>query len=129
MSVEKTESRTGVTYKVRWRHAGVHHARRFTTLKAAERFERKVRTSRRQANSICSTSLFRSGMTYLPSTMRPGHTVRKLHIAIDPLTPGERRDLADALLLAEWGAALEEPRVLLLDLALATDEQLPWAFA
>ena len=43
MSVEKTESRTGVTYKVRWRHAGVHHARRFTTLKAAERFERKVK--------------------------------------------------------------------------------------
>ena len=55
--------------------------------------------------------------------------MRKLPIAIDPLTPGERRDLADALLLAEWGAALEEPRVLLLDLALATDEQLPWAFA
>ena len=43
MSVEKTESRTGVTYKVRWRHAGVHRARRFTTLKAAERFERKVK--------------------------------------------------------------------------------------
>ena len=58
MSVEMTESRSGVTYKVRRRHAGVHHARRFTTLKAAERFERKVRTSRRQANSICSTSLF-----------------------------------------------------------------------
>jgi len=43
MSVEKSESRTGVTYKVRWRHASVHHARRFTTLKAAERFERKVK--------------------------------------------------------------------------------------
>ena len=129
MSVEKTESRTGARYKVRRRHAGVHHARRFTTLKAAERFERKVRTSRRQTNSICSTSLIRSGMTNFASTTRPGHTVRKLHIAIDPLTPGERRDLADVLLLAEWGAALEEPRVLLLDPALATDEQLPWAFA
>ena len=45
------------------------------------------------------------------------------------LTPGERRDVADALLLAEWGAALDEPRVLLLDLALATDELLLWAFA
>ena len=43
MSVERTESRTGVTYKVRWRHAGVHRARRFTTLKAAESFERKVK--------------------------------------------------------------------------------------
>ena len=68
-------------------------------------------------------------MTYLPSTIRPGHRVRKLHLAIGQLTPGERRDLADALLLAEWGAALDEPRVLLLDLALATDEQLLWAFA
>ena len=114
---------------MRRRHAGVHHARRFTTLKAADRFERKVRTSRRQTNSICSKSLIRSGMTNFASTTRPGHTVRKLRIAIDPLTPGERRDLADALLLAEWGAALEEPRVLLLDLALATDEQLLWAFA
>lgn len=43
MSVEKTESRTSVTYKVRWKHAGVHHARRFATLRAAERFDRKVK--------------------------------------------------------------------------------------
>jgi hypothetical protein len=45
------------------------------------------------------------------------------------LTPGERRDLADALLRAAWAGALEETRVVLLDLALATDEQLLWAFA
>src|SRR3954451_13523701 len=43
MSVEKTVSPTRVTYRVPWRHAGVHHPRRFTTLKAAERFERKVK--------------------------------------------------------------------------------------
>jgi hypothetical protein len=55
--------------------------------------------------------------------------VRKVHIAIDLLTPGERRDLANALLRAEWGVALEETRVLLLDLALVTDEQLLWTFA
>jgi hypothetical protein len=55
--------------------------------------------------------------------------VRKVHIAIDLLTPGERRDLANALLRAAWRAALEETRLLLLDLALATDEQLLWAFA
>jgi hypothetical protein len=60
---------------------------------------------------------------------RPDDTVRKVHIAIDLLAPGERRDLANALLRAAWGAALEETRVLLLDLALATDEQLLWEFA
>ena len=49
--------------------------------------------------------------------------MRKVHIAIDLLTPGERRDLANALPRAACGAALEEARVLLLDLALATDEQ------
>ncbi len=32
-----------MTYKVRWKHAGVHHARRFATLRAAERFDRKVK--------------------------------------------------------------------------------------
>ena len=39
-----------------------------------------------------------------------------------------RRDLANAALRAACGGALEETRVVLLDLALATDEQL-WEFA
>jgi hypothetical protein len=55
--------------------------------------------------------------------------VRNVHIAIELLTPGERRDLANALLRAAWGAALEETQILLLDLAIATDEQLLWEFA
>jgi hypothetical protein len=36
-----------------------------------------------------------------------------------------RRDLANAALRAACGGALEETRMVLLDLALATDEQLP----
>jgi site-specific recombinase XerD len=43
MSVEKTGSRTGLPYKVRWLHDGVHHARRFATAAAAEKFDRKVK--------------------------------------------------------------------------------------
>ena len=43
MSVEKTGSRKGLPYKVRWKHAGVHHARRFATATAAERFDRRVK--------------------------------------------------------------------------------------
>ena len=43
MSVEKTGSRAGLPYKVRWKHAGVHHARRFATASAAEKFDRKVK--------------------------------------------------------------------------------------
>ena len=39
-----------------------------------------------------------------------------------------RRDLANAALRASWKGALTETRVVLLDLALATDEQL-WEFA
>ena len=35
----------------------------------------------------------------------------------------------NTLLRAAWGAALEETRVPLLDVALATDEQLRWEFA
>ena len=85
--------------------------------------------ARVRGGQIGRSSLFRSGKTYLASMTRPEDTVRKVHIAIDLLTPGERRDLANALLRAEWGVALEETRVLLLDLALATDEQLLWAFA
>ena len=43
-------------------------------------------------------------------------------IAIDLLTPAERRDLANALLRAAWSAALEDTRILLLDLFLEVDE-------
>jgi site-specific recombinase XerD len=43
MSVEKTGSRTGLPYKVRWLHDGVHHARRFATAAAAAKFDRKVK--------------------------------------------------------------------------------------
>ncbi len=45
-----------------------------------------------------------------------------LQIDLDPLTPGERRDLANALLRAAWSAALEETRVLLLDLLVEVDD-------
>jgi hypothetical protein len=43
MSVEKTGSRAGLPYKVRWLHDGVHRARRFATAAAAEKFDRKVK--------------------------------------------------------------------------------------
>jgi site-specific recombinase XerC len=43
VSIEKTGSRAGLPYKVRWKHAGVHHARRFATASAAEKFDRKVK--------------------------------------------------------------------------------------
>ena len=42
--------------------------------------------------------------------------MRQLRIDLDLLIPGERRDLANALLRAAWSAALEETRILLLDL-------------
>ena len=45
-----------------------------------------------------------------------------LYIELERLTPAERRDLANALLRAAWSAALEETRVLLLDLLTETDE-------
>lgn len=45
-----------------------------------------------------------------------------LSVDLDALTPAERRDLANALLRAAWSAALEETRVLLLDMLVATDE-------
>ena len=38
------------------------------------------------------------------------------------LTPAERRDLANALLRAAWSAALEDTRILLLELFLEVDE-------
>jgi len=48
--------------------------------------------------------------------------VTSLRINLDLLTPGERRDLANALLRAAWSAALEETRILLLDLLIDVDE-------
>ena len=48
--------------------------------------------------------------------------VRFLGIDLDLLTPAERRDLANALLRAAWSAALEDTRILLLDLLLEVDE-------
>jgi hypothetical protein len=38
------------------------------------------------------------------------------------LTPGERRDFANALLRAAWSATLEHTRILLLDLLVEADE-------
>jgi hypothetical protein len=49
-----------------------------------------------------------------------------LGIDLDVLTPAERRDLASALLRAAWSAALEETRVLLLDLHIAADATAIW---
>ena len=49
-----------------------------------------------------------------------------LGVELDVLTPAERRDLANALLRAAWSAALEETRVLLLDLHIAADATAMW---
>lgn len=46
----------------------------------------------------------------------------ELCIELDALSPAERRDLANALLRAAWSAALEETRVLLLDLLIDVDD-------
>jgi hypothetical protein len=43
--------------------------------------------------------------------------VTRLTVELDVLTAAERRDLANALLRAAWSAALEETRILLLDLS------------
>jgi len=48
--------------------------------------------------------------------------MRVLGIDLDLLTPAERRDLANALQRAAWSAALEDTRVLLLDLRLEVDD-------
>ncbi len=45
-----------------------------------------------------------------------------LYIELERLTAAERRDLANALLRAAWSAALEETRILLLDLLTETDQ-------
>ena len=46
----------------------------------------------------------------------------QLCIELDTLRPAERRDLANALLRAAWSAALEETRILLLDLLVGVGE-------
>jgi hypothetical protein len=51
-----------------------------------------------------------------------GGDVNELRIALDVLTPAERRDLANALLRAAWSATLEETRILLVDLLLEADD-------
>ena len=48
--------------------------------------------------------------------------MRTIRIDLDPLTPAERRDLANALLRAAWSAALEDTRILLLDLLIEVDD-------
>jgi hypothetical protein len=48
--------------------------------------------------------------------------MRTLGIDLDLLTPAERRDLANALLRAAWSAALEDTRILLLDLCVEVDD-------
>jgi hypothetical protein len=53
--------------------------------------------------------------------------VRRLLIDLEVLSPGERRDLANALLRAAWSAALEETRIMLLDLFLEVDHDIPGA--
>ncbi len=47
--------------------------------------------------------------------------MRTVCIELEPLTPAERRDLANALLRAAWSATLEETRILLLDLLVEAD--------
>jgi hypothetical protein len=48
--------------------------------------------------------------------------VTQLCIELDTLACAERRDLANALLRAAWSAALENTRILLLDLLVDVDE-------
>lgn len=53
--------------------------------------------------------------------------MQRLVIELDALNPAERRDLANALLRAAWSAALEQTRIMLLDLFLETDAEAPRA--
>jgi hypothetical protein len=48
--------------------------------------------------------------------------VTQLCIELDTLASAERRDLANALLRAAWSAALENTRILLLDVLVDLDE-------
>ena len=43
-------------------------------------------------------------------------------ILLDTLSPAERRDLANSLLRAAWSAALEQTRILLLDVLTEIDD-------
>jgi len=54
----------------------------------------------------------------------PDHDPRtsSVLIVLDSLSPAERRDLANSLLRAAWSAALEDTRILLLDLLIEVDE-------
>ena len=56
-----------------------------------------------------------------PADSDETRAMSELRIALDVLTPAERRDLANALLRASWSAVLEETRILLLDLLLTAD--------
>lgn len=48
----------------------------------------------------------------------------QLRIDLDQLSPADRRDLANALLRAAWSAALNEVRILPLDLLAEVDDVL-----
>lgn len=48
----------------------------------------------------------------------------QLRVDLALLSPAERRDLANALLRAAWSAALEETRILLLDLLVEADDSI-----
>jgi hypothetical protein len=45
-------------------------------------------------------------------------------ILLDTLSPAERRDLANSLLRAAWSAALEQTRILLLDILVEIDDSI-----
>src|SRR5206468_1210114 len=75
--------------------------------------------NRASGGQLHRSSLSRSERT---NHHRPEPQMRHVLIAIDLLTPAERRDLANALLRAAWSAALEDTRILLLDLLLEVDE-------
>jgi hypothetical protein len=76
-------------------------------------------SERRGARSGADPSVNRDD--FVGSAIGDAH-VRFLGIDVDLLTPAERRDLANALLRAAWSAALEDTRILLLDLLLEVDE-------
>lgn len=48
--------------------------------------------------------------------------INSVLILLDTLCPAERRDLANSLLRAAWSAALEQTRILLLDVLVEVDE-------
>jgi hypothetical protein len=51
--------------------------------------------------------------------------MKPLSIELEALTSAERRDLANSLLRAAWSAALEQTRILLLDLVVEVDDIVP----